>query len=84
MKAPITIQASPTAFQFVYMALAINKTDRHGPSSEARCELLAKKPGNVAYFPVHPAVKTFTNYSYTLLQDEAFTEVLKVGMPCRL
>ena len=36
-----------TAFQFVYMALAIDITDGHGPSSEAHCELLVKKPENV-------------------------------------
>ena len=34
--APITIQANPTAFQFVYMALTIDITDGCGPSSEAR------------------------------------------------
>ena len=43
------------------MALAIDITDGRGPSSEAHCELLVKKLGNVAYFPVHPAVETFTS-----------------------
>ena len=44
----MTIQASPTAFQFVFMALAIDKTDGRGPSIEACRELLVKKLG---YFP---------------------------------
>ena len=33
-EAQITNQASPTAFQFVYMVLAIDITDGHSPSSE--------------------------------------------------
>ena len=52
-----TIQASPTAFQFVYVALAIDVTDGCDLSNKVHHELLMKKLGNVAYFPVHPAVK---------------------------
>ena len=43
------------------MALAINIIDGRGPSSEARCELLMEKLGNVAYFP---AVKMLTSYTH--------------------
>ena len=46
------------------MALAIDITDGRGPISEARRELLVKKLGNVANFPVHPAVKTFTSCTH--------------------
>ena len=53
------------------MALAIDIINGHGPSSEVRCELLVKKLGNITYFPVHPAVKTFTNCTH-YLQDKAF------------
>ena len=43
------------------MALAIDITDGHGPSTEVRRELLVEKLGNVAYFP---AVKTFTSCTH--------------------
>ena len=46
------------------MALAIDITDGRGPISEARRELLVKKLGNVEYFPVHPAVKSFTSCTH--------------------
>ena len=36
-------QTSPTAFQFLCMALAIDTIDGRGLSNEARCELLPKK-----------------------------------------
>ena len=36
-------QASPTAFQFLYVTLAVDITDGQGLSNEARRELLLKK-----------------------------------------
>ena len=51
-KPRIANQTSPTAFQFVYMTLAIDTIN----SSKVRCELLVKKQGNAAYFSIPPAV----------------------------
>ena len=36
-------QTSPTAYQFLYMTLAVDITDGHGLSNEAHHELLPKK-----------------------------------------
>ena len=51
------------------MVLAINLTiditdERASSSKTARHELLVKKLGTVAYFPVHPAVKMFTSCTH--------------------
>ena len=76
----MTIQASPTAFQFVYMALAINITDGHGPSGEARCELLVKKLGSIAYYPVHPAVRNCLPAVHITNKTKCLS--FKVGVLC--
>ena len=47
----MAIQTSPTAFQFVYMALAIDITNGRGPSSEAHRELLVKKQAVLPFIP---------------------------------
>ena len=46
------------------MVLTIDITGGHGFSSKERRELLVKKLGNVAYFPVHPTVKAFISYTH--------------------
>ena len=59
-KARITNQTSPTAFQFLCKALAIDATDGWGLSNEARHELLPNKSKVMLYllFAVHYTVKT--------------------------
>ena len=42
------------------MAFAIIITNGRGPSSKACHELLVKKLGNVAYFPIHPVYQVYT------------------------
>ncbi len=44
-------QTSLTAFQFIYMALAVDITNGCGLSNEARHELLSKKSKVMPYLP---------------------------------
>ena len=48
-KALIANQTSPTAFQFLCMALAINTVDGGGLSNEVRRELQPKKSKVISY-----------------------------------
>ena len=50
-KSIITNQTSPTAFQFLCKALAIDTIDGRGLSNEAHRELLPKKSKVMLYFP---------------------------------
>ena len=68
----IANQASPTAFRFLCMPLAIVTIDGWGLSNKARCELLPKKSKVILYLP-----------SCTLLTRQS-ASVLKVGMLCGL
>ena len=52
MKPELTNQTSPTAFQFLCMALAIDTIDGRGLSNEVRRELLPKKSKATLHYTV--------------------------------
>ena len=72
-------QTSITAFQSLYMALAIDSTDGRGLINEARYQLLLKKQGNAVLAFIFAVNSRLT--SCTLLTRRSVS-VLKVGVTC--
>ena len=48
----------PAAFQFCFMALAVDAMDRHGPDNEMRHQLQLKKTSVAVFYPSFLANKT--------------------------